>query len=119
LANSLIGTFSNTITKAPHGYSQMLIGLDFMLGPTYEVVIAGEAERSDTHNMIKELGNKFIPNKIILLNSSKEISSEIYEVASYVRDQGMIDNKATAYVCTNFACGKPTNDVKEMLNKLQ
>lgn len=119
LAKHLVKAFSNSISKAPHAYSQMLIGLNFMFGPTFEVVIAGEITKEDTQNMIKKLRSKFIPNKTIILNPFDKDSSEIHEIAHYVNDQVMIDKKATAYVCTNFACSEPTNDVNEMLNRLQ
>jgi uncharacterized protein YyaL (SSP411 family) len=118
-ANKLVKAFSKTVSKAPHGYSQFLIGIDFMVGPSYEVVVAGNSQSEDTLEMIKVLRRKFIPNKVVLLNPAEEKDAEIQSIAEYVRYQQPVENKATCYVCKNFACNRPVNDVYDMLSQFE
>lgn len=118
-AEALNRAFSQTINNIPYAYSQFLAGIDFQVGLSYEVAIAGDANAEDTKEMLKELRKRFIPNKVVVLNPANEKSPEIYKIAEYLSGQEMKDNKATAYVCMNFACNKPTNDVEEMLNSFE
>ena len=118
-AEELNRAFSQTISEMPYAYSQYLIGVDFQVGPSFEVAISGDSNAEDTNQMLESLGNKFIPNKVVVFNPANEKSHEIYKIAEYTKGQEMKDNKATAYVCRNFACKKPTNSIEEMLNSFK
>ncbi|TDT63695.1 thioredoxin domain-containing protein [Fonticella tunisiensis] len=117
-AAKLQRAFSKSVMDTPMGYTQMLVGLDFSLGPSLEIVIAGKRNSEDTLNMIKVLQRRFIPNAVLLLNPAGEENPEIHSIAEYTRLQKSIDGRATAYVCRNFACSEPATTVEEMLNKL-
>ncbi|HWQ18593.1 MAG TPA: thioredoxin domain-containing protein [Methanotrichaceae archaeon] len=107
--------FSSTIRKHRSGHAMLMAALDFAIGPSYEVALAGELEGQDMAEMLKALRSKFIPNKVVMLVSPEE--TDILEIASFARGMIPLDGKATAYVCTGFACDRPTTD-KEMMLKL-
>jgi uncharacterized protein len=117
--NKLQQAFSKTVGEVPIGYTQMLIGIDFSLGPTAEIVIAGDAENTTTKEMVAAIQRSYLPRKVLVFNPSNEENPEINDIAEYTRGQNEIDGKATAYVCTNFACSKPVFDASELLNRLQ
>lgn len=118
LAHSLIKAFSGTVSQMPYGYSHFLCGIDFVLGPTYEVVISGKKDASDAEEMISVLNSRFIPEKVVVFNPVDENTKEINEIAQYTAGQEAINGKATAYVCMNYACKRPTNSVEEMIEHL-
>ncbi|MFQ5868263.1 MAG: thioredoxin domain-containing protein [Candidatus Zixiibacteriota bacterium] len=116
---SRIGTaFSGTVRQMPSAYTQLLAAVDFGLGPSYEVVIAGNLQAEDTKAMLRALRRQFIPNKVVLLRSSEEELPEIVRFAEFTRYQTSIDGEATAYVCLNYNCRLPTTDIGEMLESL-
>lgn len=117
-AEKLQKTFSNTVENAPLGYTQFLSAVDYILGPSSEIVICGKRNSEDTKNMIAELNKWFIPNKAVIFNPADEDDSEIISIAPYVNNQKALEGKATAYVCKNFACGRPTVEIDEMLKNL-
>lgn len=117
VADGLGRAFSKLIRKIPSGYTQFLSALDFGLGPSYEVVIAGNKESPDTKQMLEELWTYFIPNKVLVLKPIKG-SSEITELAPYTEMQASIEGKATAYVCENYECQLPTTEINGMLKLL-
>jgi uncharacterized protein YyaL (SSP411 family) len=110
--------FSATVERAPMGFSELLSALDFALGPSYEVVIAGDPASQDTKQMLEVLHRTFVPNKIVLLLPSNENTPEITRLAEFTKFQRSIGGKATAYVCLNFVCNLPTTDSKKMLDLL-
>ncbi len=119
MADNLERAFSNQIRKVPSGYTQFLSALEFEAGPTYEVIIAGKPEASDTKNMLEEVRNYFIPNKVLVFRPEEEGKEpEIIKLAAYTKVQVPIRGKATAYVCKNHECQLPTTEINEMLKLL-
>lgn len=117
-AEKMQKTFSKAIESAPLGYTQFLLAVDYILGPSSEIVICGNRNSEDTKNMIAELNKRFIPNKIVIFNPADEDNSEVIDIVPYVNNQRAAEGKATAYVCKNFACGRPTVKIDEMLKSL-
>ncbi|NLZ93593.1 MAG: thioredoxin domain-containing protein, partial [Firmicutes bacterium] len=118
IAQKIAQAFAAEIKNMPQAYTQMLSALDFMFGPTVEVVIAGELQDSDTQKMLKQLYSSFIPNKVVLHHPSGRERAAIESIAPFTRGQEPIDNKATAYICRNFACQAPVTDANSLLKAL-
>ncbi|GJM16094.1 MAG: thioredoxin domain-containing protein [Thermodesulfobacteriota bacterium] len=116
-ADQLGKAFSETISSGPMAYTLFMMGLDFGLGPSYEVVIVGDPESEDTQSMIEAIRKSYSPSKVVLLRG-KEENAEIIEFADFTKGQSSIDGKATAYVCLNHVCNLPTTDVSKMIELL-
>ena len=43
----------------------------------------------------------------------------IEEIAPFIAGQGMVDGRATVYVCENYACKLPVTDVPDLVSLLQ
>lgn len=117
-AYKIMRAFSRDVKSVPSGYTQMMVGLDFGLGPSYEVVIVGKQEADDTQNMLQSLRKHFIPNKAVIFKPVDQKVPDITRLAKYTEYHSSIDGKATAYVCRDFACKMPVTDTKEMLQLL-
>ena len=117
-ASAISRYFSKNIRELPITHTQMMLAVDFSLGPTYEVVIVGSQQADETKLMLKALREEFIPNKVVLFRDSSQSSPEIIKIADFVKRQSSIDGKATAYICLNYACKSPTTDVGKMLEML-
>ena len=117
-ANKIMLAFSKDVKSGPSGYTQMMVGLDFGIGPSYEIVIVGNPEAKDTKEMLNSLRKHFIPNKVVLLRPSDQEEPDIIRLAKFTEYQSSFDGKATAYVCLDYACKMPTTDTEEMLKLL-
>ncbi|HVO73318.1 MAG TPA: hypothetical protein VMT35_04800, partial [Ignavibacteriaceae bacterium] len=84
----------------------------FALGESFEIILAGEKESADTKLMLKEISSRFIPNKIILLNEKKE-NEDISGMIPFLQDYIQIDNAATVYLCKNYVCNLPVNNLDD------
>ncbi|KDE54824.1 thioredoxin [Methanoculleus sp. MH98A] len=107
--------FAGTVSESPTACSHFLTGLEFMLGPNFEVIISGVPDAEDTRAMIGAIRSHYAPDAVVIFRPSDEEEPEIVEVAWFTRDIVMIEGKATAYVCTNYACDIPTTDPDEMV----
>ncbi len=117
---SLIGkAFSRNVLRAPSAFTQLVVALDFAVGPASEIVIAGDLQAEDTKAMLQVLRKEFTPNKTVIFRPAGEESPEILSLAEYAIYLSSIEGKATAYVCRNFSCKSPTTDPARMLDLLR
>ena len=101
---------------APAAFTQLMVALDFAIGPSLEVVIAGNAGSTDTEIMLEALRGTFLPQKVVLFRSIGREDSDISNYAEFTKELTSIKGKATAYVCKNYNCELPTTDPKEMMS---
>ncbi|MEE8414025.1 MAG: thioredoxin domain-containing protein, partial [Dehalococcoidales bacterium] len=114
-----IGTaFSETVRELPVAHTQLLVALDFAIGPSYEIVIAGDSNSNDTKEMVSAVRRHFIPNKIVILRPTEEESPRIDDIAPFTSYHTVSKGKATAYVCLNYKCELPTTEISTMLGLL-
>ena len=111
-------SFSKLVNDSPMFHTQLLTALDFAVGPSYEVLVAGGYQSKDTEAMLKALHRSFIPNKVLLFTPTDKSTPLLDEIAEYTKNYTSIDGKATVYVCQDYVCSLPTTDINEMLNML-
>jgi uncharacterized protein YyaL (SSP411 family) len=117
-AAMLCRAFSGNVKEAPFAHTQYLLAIDFILGPSYEVVIAGNPDAGDIREMQNAIASRFVPNKVVILHPIVAGLSDIEQLAAYTKTQTSVDGKATAYVCQNYVCNQPTTDIQKMLEFL-
>ena len=110
--------FSRRVSQSPIAYTQFMTAIDFIVGPSYEIVIAGKSGAEDTKVMLKTMRERFIPNKVALLCPAEAESPVMSCLAEFTRNLLSIEGKATAYVCQNYTCKLPTTDIEKMLKLL-
>ena len=110
--------FGGDVRKNPAAHTQLLNAVDFGVGPSYEVVIAGIHGAQDTIAMLHALRSSFAPNKVVLFRPDGEAVPAITQLAEFTLNQKSLGGKATAYVCLNYACKAPTTDLKAMMKSL-
>ena len=114
-ANRMRHVFADAIRQSPAAYSHFLTGLEFMLGPNFEVIISGVPDAEDTRAMVNAIRLHYTPDAVVIFRPSDEEDPGITKVAGFTRDIVTVEGRATAYVCTNYACDIPTTDPEEML----
>lgn len=113
-ASALIRQASVLLDKMPASLTGLLMGFDFWLGPSQEIVYtsgSGEAE------MAEVLRKAYLPRTVVLRRSDAD-ADRLQAVAPFTGEQHAIDGKATAYVCVNFACHAPVTTVAELQTEL-
>ncbi len=108
-ATNLLRTAADEITLIPSASAHLISGLDFLLGPSFEIVLAG----TDVRALQRAVFASFVPNKVVLHSGG-----DVAAIAPFTKAQRAIGGKATAYVCTNHLCRLPTGDpakVRELL----
>jgi len=110
----VLESFSQQLKQSSGYSSEMLTALNFWIGPTQEIVIAGNADAADTQQMLKIIRSKFLPNAVILLHQQEKANSTIDKTIPFINNLTAIEGKATAYVCENYACNRPVNKIDDL-----
>jgi len=113
-ANELLRVFSTMISQMPTGYAQMLIALDFVLGPSKEIGISGDINSKEAKEMIKVIYKHFIPNKILAFHPPVDTDNKVVSLIPFLKEQLPLGGKTTVYVCENYTCKLPATSVSKL-----
>ena len=89
----------------PTSAGQMLLALDLFLGPTQEVVLAGD-DTAGVAIVAADLRSRYWPNKVVALADTAAAGGPL---AALVAGKKPIDGQPTVYVCQNFTCQAPAH----------
>ena len=117
-ARLILRTFSSSIESYPGGFSFSLLVLLYLNCKSKEIVIVTDSINEETKDIINILNNNFRPFTISLLYSNE--NKDIEKAAPYISEYKTINGKPTVYICENFSCRAPVNDIslfKKMLGE--
>jgi hypothetical protein len=111
MAKQTINAFQADLLRYPSSLPQLLVALDASESTPKQIVIAGRADAPDTHQLLREVNNRYLPNEILILADEGSGQAYFAKKIEFFKDVHPIDNMATAYICQNFVCQLPTNDL--------
>ena len=113
-ADELVRASADDVEIAPSSATYLLSAFDFLLGPSFEVVLSGDGVEA----MRDEVFTRFAPNKVVLHRPPGDAPA-ITRIAPYTAPQRAIRGKPTAYVCTNYLCKLPVTDAARIAALLE
>ncbi|HYT93319.1 MAG TPA: thioredoxin domain-containing protein [Gemmataceae bacterium] len=98
--------FSKLLTASPRAAGQMLMALDFRLGPVQEFVVVGDRDVDDMWEVLRLISSRFRPNHVLAVKSQPGTSPHEEKLVPLLAGKSAEGN-VTTYVCENFACQTP------------
>jgi uncharacterized protein YyaL (SSP411 family) len=98
---------SGVMEQASRAAGQMLLALDFYLGPTPEIVILGDATVGDTKLALTSLRHGFAPNKVL---ACRKAQHDVYRSSAFdplFAGKQLSGPEPGVWVCENFTCKAP------------
>lgn len=114
-AMSQFNTFGGNVKDNSISFTHFMMAYLFANMPTKEIVIAGKRQQEDTKEMLAQLEQRFLPFSVTIYNDG---NPKLEELIPFIKNQRMIGNVATAYVCENFVCNIPTSDTDQLIQLL-
>ena len=84
---------------------------------SFEVVVVSPGDSEDSAAMLQPFRSAGGQNIYLHLKTAANAQT-LARLAPFTRDYKATDKKATAYICTNFACQEPTTDPKKAAEML-
>jgi hypothetical protein len=119
LADTTLRIFAADMEHAPTGFTGMLLGYLFNADDPKEIVIVGDHNRPATQEFLKTLRTAYVPARILLYKDSSRENSLLNSITPWTATQSSPDGAPTVYICKNFACNQPTQDLELALRLLQ
>jgi len=99
------------LTRHPQGFGRTLSALEFHLADTKEIVIVGDGQSE----LFRSAAEAYLPNAILARTDDPVTDSQVVPL---FEGRAQLDGNATAYVCENFVCMRPTADTYEMMKMI-
>ncbi|SFI85569.1 thioredoxin domain-containing protein [Thermoflavimicrobium dichotomicum] len=117
-ADKQLKAFAKTVANAPTAYSFFLIAMQFAIGPTKEIVIAGDPTHVKTKEMIKEVQQTYLPEAVVALYPRRLGANTMKLWLPLVDGKEAALDDATVYICENYSCQAPISDLDELRKRL-
>ncbi len=125
-ALSVLKLYGEHLSRMPDQFAGLLNVLDFYLtdGPqiAYSILPPSSSDSADkpatesTTEAYKELlfclHRQFQPNRVILV--AREGDEALTTLSPLLKDRTALDGKPTVYMCKNYSCEKPINDLNDL-----
>lgn len=107
-------TMKATMARQPTGFGRLLGVLDGLLNPSQEIVIVGDLGDTQTQALLAEARRYYLPNTVLAFKAAED-ESPLPLLAGRI----LVDGKAAAYVCENYACQLPVTSVASLRRLLR
>ncbi len=112
IVQKMLESVQGVLTRYPTGFAQWLVAQSFYVSKPKEIAIIGDVNGVDTQAMLDVVNENYRPFAVVAVGAK---DSPIPLLNG--RDQ--IGGKATVYVCENFACKLPVNEVEGLRELLK
>ena len=114
IAENTMAIVQNKINEYPSAFGKWLQAIELSLGNIVEIAILGDIQEQQTQSLINFVWEKYDPFRIVAISSFPPTS----ESPRVVKDRPLLNGKATAYVCQDFVCKTPVNDLTQLKKQL-
>src|SRR5262249_43957197 len=105
-AEATLRLFQGLMRRSPLAAGQMLVALDFHLGPVREVAVVGDPEAEETRRGPRAARGGLPPPQGVALKPAGGDTGKTEELLPLLADKPA-RGAVTTYVCQNFACQAP------------
>lgn len=116
-AEGTLKALSGQLAEAGPSLTLGLWAVDWLLGPTREVVIAGDPDAAGTRALWAEVDRRFLPRTVRVRRPAGEAGA-LEALIPFVGAQTARDGLPTAYVCRGFTCEAPVHTPAEVARLL-
>lgn len=115
-AEDIFKAFGENVNNSPSSYTFLLSALMMNINPSRTIVIAGSRGDALVEQSLKEISSRFMPFTNVIVYSGEH---ELEELISDISSKVMINGKTSIYICENFACRKPIQNIEEFKRALE
>ncbi len=109
-AENIFRSSRKLLTRAPMGFPYALCALDFYLSTPAQLAVAGDPASADTRALAQTAFEAYLPDAVV--------SVGLPESSPLLVGRTLARERATAYLCENFACRLPVTEPAELARQL-
>jgi uncharacterized protein YyaL (SSP411 family) len=102
--------YSASMTElTPAAFTFLVTAYLKYITPGKEIVISGNKFNPIVNKMMNIINQYYLPFSTVILNDDGKVT----ELNPFIKEQTQIHGEATAYICQNFSCRRPTCELYE------
>ena len=113
-----LGRFGSRLGQAARAIPLLASVLSSYHAGASQVVVVGERGRPDAAALRRVVAGRYLPFAVRLNVEPGSARDALGQLLPFVASMGMRDGRATAYVCTDFACREPVTDPQALAAQL-
>jgi uncharacterized protein YyaL (SSP411 family) len=103
IAHQALSQMQPMMSHYPLGFGQWLQALSYALSKPPEIAIVGDPASADTQALLRVVRDGYRPFQVMALGAPNAQPPAV----PLLQDRGVVDGRAAAYVCRDFACQAP------------
>jgi uncharacterized protein YyaL (SSP411 family) len=105
-AETTLKAFQGILTSAPQAAGQMLVALDFYLGPVQEFAVVGDRDAPEVQEVLQLIRDPFRPNKVVSFLDHSLPQGDVEKLVPLLAGK-TARGDVTTYICRDFTCQEP------------
>ena len=115
MAHQALAQMQSLMAQYPLGFGQWLQALAYALSQPREIAIVGDPQAAGTQALLSVVRSGYQPFQVVALG---EPTAQCPAVP-LLRDRGLLDGQAAAYVCRAFTCQTPVTEPEGLRAQLE
>ncbi|HEV2834251.1 MAG TPA: thioredoxin domain-containing protein [Pyrinomonadaceae bacterium] len=115
LAQRMLREIADQTRRYPSGFGYALSAMDFLVSEPKEIAIVGK-DPADIKPLLQEAWRQYLPNKVVAPGFVDD--TETQQAVPLLQNRPLMNGRATAYVCQNYACQQPVTEVEALAAQL-
>jgi len=107
------------IAAQPAAVPALLSAVMYSLSHPRQIILAGERGSASTRAFLERVHHRFLPDSAVLLVDSDETRKRLETFSPTVGGMRAHNGTTVAYVCRDYACDLPTEDVEKFAELLK
>jgi uncharacterized protein YyaL (SSP411 family) len=107
-SEKVLKKYGQNMLRNPYGYASYLYGIEYYHQKPKEILLVYPANNVP-EDFYKSIFSNYEPFKVVI--SVEDKNTPDFLSASLFQGKSLKDGKPTAYICRNFACSLPINDI--------
>jgi hypothetical protein len=112
----LLAASLDQVSRYPAAYAQLLIALDYALGPKTEVILVPGADGNPPQALLAELRRHFLPRTQTIVYRAGD--TQLERLAPIVQGKGAVEGVTAAWVCRDQTCLPPVTTPEKLATLL-
>jgi hypothetical protein len=114
IAHRGLAQVQSLMAQYPLGFGQWLQALSYALSTPKEIAIVGDPESADAQALLNVVRSNYRPFQVVALGVP-----DLDTAVPLLRNRGLVDGQASAYVCRDFTCQAPVTDAEALQVQMQ
>lgn len=115
IAHQALAQMQTMLAQYPLRFGQWLQALSYALSKPREVAIVGDPGFTDTQALLEVVRERYQPFQVVAMGSPGSRPPAV----PLLKDRGLVEGQAAAYVCRSFACQAPVTDAEALRLSLE